>query len=276
VARRTRHKLLALLPVLALATLSAACGTANDNPGGGGAPNNNTSAIPTVAKDDKLAALLPDVDLGKAIGQKLGVELTFENSAFDGIIPGLKAGRYEAAMSSFTINQERLAEVDMVSYFSAGTSGAVVKGNPENLTLDTLCGKNVAVQKGTVQVEDLDARSAKCKADGKPEITVQQFQNQTDANLALNSKRVAAMLADSPVVDYAIKKSEGSIEQVGQVYDTAPYGIILPKAKGDYAKAVQGAIQALIDDGTYKKILEKWGVQQGGVTKSEVNPKPAG
>jgi polar amino acid transport system substrate-binding protein len=299
--------LLALLPVLALATLSAACGTANDNPGGGGAPNNNTSAIPTVAKDDKLAALLPDdvktdgkiivgqdqsyppnefvengqvvgvdVDLGKAIGQKLGVELTFENSAFDGIIPGLKAGRYEAAMSSFTINQERLAEVDMVSYFSAGTSGAVIKGNPENLTLDTLCGKNVAVQKGTVQVEDLDARSAKCKADGKPEITVQQFQNQTDANLALNSKRVAAMLADSPVVDYAIKKSEGSIEQVGQVYDTAPYGIILPKAKGDYAKAVQGAIQALIDDGTYKKILEKWGVQQGGVTKSEVNPKPAG
>jgi polar amino acid transport system substrate-binding protein len=309
VARRTRHKLLAVVPVLALATLSAACGTVNDtNPSGnGGATSQAQSAIPTAAKDDKLAALVPDdikkdgkvlvgqdqsyppsefvengqavgfdVDLGKAIGQKLGIEVTFENSSFDGIIPGLKSGRYEAAMSSLTINKDRLAEVDMVSYFSAGTSGAVLKGNPDKLTLDTLCGKNVAVQKATVQVDDLEARTAKCKTAGQPEISVQQFQNQTDANLALNSKRVQAMLADSPVIDYAIKQTGGTLEQFGQVYDTAPYGLALPKGKGDYAKAISGAIQALIDDGTYKKILEKWGVQQGAVTKSEVNPTPAG
>ncbi|WP_260478844.1 ABC transporter substrate-binding protein [Kibdelosporangium aridum] len=309
-ALRTRHKLLALLPTLAMATLAAACGTVQDNPGGGGggAPGNTqASAIPTVTKDDALAAMVPadvksdgkilvgqdqsyppnefvengqvvgmDVDLGKAIGQKLGLEVTFENSAFDGIIPGLSAGRYEAAMSSFTINAERLQQVDMISYFSAGTSGAVLKGNPDKLTLDTLCGKNVAVQKGTVQVEDLEARTAKCTGAGQPAIQVQQFQNQTDANLALTSKRVAAMLADSPVIDYAIKVTNNQLEQVGQVYDTAPYGLVLPKGKGDYAKAIQGAIQALIDDGTYKRILEKWGVQQGAVTKAEVNPAPAG
>jgi len=299
--------LLAVVPVLALATLSA-CGTVNDqNPTGNGAgsPSQAASAIPTATKDEKLAALVPadvkadgkilvgqdqsyppnefvengqvvgmDVDLGKAIGQKLGLDVTFENAQFDGIIPALQAGRYELAMSSFTINADRLKEVDMVSYFNAGTSGAVLKGNPDKLTLDTLCGKNVAVQKGTVQVEDLAGRSDKCKAAGQPEITVQQFQNQTDANLALNSKRVQAMLADSPVVDYAIKSTNGQLEQVGQVYDTAPYGLIVPKGKGDYAKAIQGAIQALIDDGTYKKILDKWGVQ-GGVAKAEVNPAPA-
>jgi polar amino acid transport system substrate-binding protein len=308
VARRTRRKLLAVLPALALATLSAACGTVNDqNPTGNGTAAQSQSAIPTVTKDDKLAAMLPedvkkdgkilvgqdqsyppsefvengqvigmDVDLGKAIGQKLGVELSFENAAFDSIIPGLSSGRYEAAMSSFTINADRIKVVDMVSYFSAGTSGAVLKGNPDKLTLDTLCGKTVAVQKGTVQVEDLDARTAKCKTAGQPEITVQQFQNQTDANLALSSKRVQAMLADSPVIAYAIKQTGDQMEQVGEVYDTAPYGISLPKGKGDYAKAFQGAIQALIDDGTYKKILEKWGVQQGAVTKAEVNPAPAG
>jgi len=294
--------------MLALVTLSAACGQVNDqNPTGN--PGNQSqapSAVPTATKDDKLAAMVPadvradgkilvgqdqsyppsefvengqavgmDVDLGKAIGQKLGLEVTFENSNFDGIIPALKSGRYEAAMSSFTINEARLKEVDMISYFSAGTSGAVLKGNPDKLTLDTLCGKSVAVQKGTVQVDDLATRSDKCKSAGQPEITVQQFQNQTDANLALNSKRVQAMLADSPVIDYAIKTTNGQLEQVGQVYDTAPYGIIVPKGKGDYAKAVQGAIQALIDDGTYKKILDKWGVQ-GGITKSEVNPAPAG
>ncbi|GAB3913033.1 ABC transporter substrate-binding protein [Kibdelosporangium lantanae] len=294
--------------MLALATLSA-CGTVNDqNPTGNGANPSQaqSSAIPTVTKDDKLAAMVPadikadgkvlvgqdqsyppnefvengqavgmDVDLGKAIGQKLGIEFSFENSNFDGIIPAIKAGRYEAAMSSFTINGDRLKEVDMISYFSAGTSGAVLKGNPDKLTLDTLCGKNVAVQKGTVQVDDLATRSDKCKSAGQPEINVQQFQNQTDANLALTAKRVQAMLADSPVIDYAIKATNGQLEQVGQVYDTAPYGIILPKGKGDYAKAVQGAVQALIDDGTYKKILDKWGVQ-GGVSKAEVNPAPAG
>ncbi|MEV4311625.1 ABC transporter substrate-binding protein [Actinocrispum sp. NPDC049592] len=308
-ARRTRHKLLAVVPAVALATLSAACGQVNDtNPSGnGGATSQAASAVPTVTKDDKLAAMVPDdvkkdgkiligqdqsyppsefvengqvvgmdVDLGKAIGQKLGLEVTFENSAFDGIIPGLQSGRYEAGMSSFTINAERLQVVDMISYFSAGTSGAVLKGNPDKLTLDTLCGKNVAVQKGTVQVDDLEKRNEKCKSGGQPEINVQQFQAQTDANLAINSKRVQAMLADSPVIDYAIKVTNGQLEQVGQVYDTAPYGLALPKGKGDYAKAVQGALQALIDDGTYKKILEKWGVQQGGVTKAEVNPAPAG
>ncbi|MBE1466642.1 ABC transporter substrate-binding protein [Kibdelosporangium phytohabitans] len=308
-ALRTRHKLLALLPTMALATLAAACGTVQDNPGGGGgAPGNSQSAeIPAAAKDDKLAALLPaeikadgkiligqdqsyppnefvendkvvgmDVDLGKAIGQKLGVTVEYQNTAFDGIIAGLASGRYEAAMSSLTINADRLKEVDMVSYFSAGTSGAVLKGNPDKLTLDTLCGKNIAVQKGTVQVEDLEARTAKCKQAGQPDINVQQFQNQTDANLALSSKRVQGMLADSPVVDYALKMTNGQLEQFGQVYDSAPYGLALPKGKGEYAKAVQGAIQALIEDGTYKKILEKWGVQQGAVTKSEVNPAPAG
>jgi len=298
---------------MAVAALSAACGTVNDqNPTGGGASNQpgasgSPTAIPTATKDDKLAAMLPedvkkdgkilvgqdqsyppsefvengqvvgmDVDLGKAIGQKLGVEVTFENSAFDGILPGIKSGRYEAAMSSFTINADRLTEVDMVSYFSAGTSGAVLKGNPDKITLDTLCGKNVAVQKGTVQVEDLEARTKKCKEAGQPEINIQQFQAQTDANLALTSKRVQAMLSDSPVIDYAIKQTNGTLEQFGQVYDTAPYGLALPKGKGDYAKAIQGAIQALMDDGTYKKILEKWGVQQGAITKSEVNPTPAG
>lgn len=309
-ARRTRHKLLAVVPVLALATLGAACGKVNDqNPTGTGSTSQSqaATAIPTATKDDKLAAMVPDdvkkdgkiivgqdqsyppnefvdygqavgmdVDLGKAIGQKLGLDMEFQNSAFDGIIPGLLANRYEAAMSSFTINADRLGQVDMVSYFSAGTSGAVLKGNPDKLTLDTLCGKTVAVQKGTVQVDDLDGRNTKCKSAGQPEITVRQYQNQTDANLALSSKQVQAMLADSPVIDYAIKQTGDQLEQMGQVYGTAPYGFIVPKNKGDYAKAIQGAIQALIDDGTYKKILEKWGIQQGAVTKAEVNPAPAG
>lgn len=299
--------------VTAVALGVTACGSGGSgapDPGAGQQPGSTSTAaaIPTVAKDPALAQLVPtdiasdgkivvgqdqsyppnefvdekntpvgmDIDLGNAIAQKLGLAVEFQNTAFDGIIPGLTSGKYELAMSSFTINAERLQEVDMVSYFSAGTSMAVLKGNPDGLSIDDLCGKNVAVQKGTVQVEDLEKKSAECKTAGKPEITVTQFQNQTDVTLALTAKRAQAMLADSPVADYAVKQTEGQLEVVGAPYDTAPYGIIVPKAKGEYAKAVQGAVQALIDDGTYLKILEKWGVQAGKVDKAEVNPPPAG
>ncbi|ONI76436.1 ABC transporter substrate-binding protein [Actinosynnema sp. ALI-1.44] len=260
------------------------------------------SALPTVSADDRLAAMVPgdirqdgrivigqdqtnpptefvengqvlgmDVDLGRAVGRKLGLEAQFENSTFDAIIPGVKAGRFEAAMSSFTINPERLTEVDMVSYLSAGISGAVLKGNPDKLTLDTLCGRIVAVQKGTLVVEDMAVRSDRCKSAGQPEIDVRQYQNQTDVNLALTAKRAHVMFADSPVVDYAIKQTNDTLEHMGHVYDTAPYGLVLPKGKGEYAKAIQGALQALMDDGTYQRILAKWGVR-GAIPRSEVNP----
>ncbi|WP_206784372.1 ABC transporter substrate-binding protein [Amycolatopsis sp. MtRt-6] len=306
-ARGTQLKAIALLPAFALVGLTVACGA-----GGSGAGNVGTSTSASVgagsgdavAKDDALAAMVPadvkadgkivvgqdqsyppnefvdngkpagfDVDLGTAIGQVLGVQMDFQNAAFDGIIPGIGAKKYELAMSSFSITAERLQTVDMISYYSAGTSLAVLKGNPDGLKIDDLCGKKIAVQKGTTQVEDLDKKNAACTGAGKPAIDITQLQAQTDVNLALTAKRVQGELADSPVIDYAVKQTNGQLESVGAPYDTAPYGIVLPKNSGDYGKAVQGAIQKLIDSGEYKKILDKWGLNAAGaVTKSEINP----
>ena len=212
-----------------------------------------------------------DVDLGTAVAEKLGLKAEFQNSNFDGIIPGITGKRYELGMSSFTINDERVKSVDMVSYFSAGTSLAVAKGNPDGITgADALCGKAVGVQTGTVQAEDIVKRNTACTAAGKPAIAVTQLQAQSDVTLALASKRIVAMLADSPVVAYAVTTTEGALEVVGTPYDTAPYGIVLAKNQGDYAKAVQGAVQALIGDGTYAAILKKWNVDAGAIPTSEV------
>jgi polar amino acid transport system substrate-binding protein len=305
VARGPKLKAFALLPALALAGLTVACGAGGNGSGGANTSAPTAAATPTVAKDDKLAALVPadiksdgkilvgqdqsyppnefvdesgkaagfDVDLGNAIGQKLGLQMEFQNAAFDGIITGLAANKYELAMSSFSINADRLHTVDMISYYKAGTSLGVLKGNPDKLTVDNLCGKNIAVQKGTTQVQDLQTRSDTCTASREPAITLTQFQAQTDVNLALTAKRVQGELADSPVVDYAVKQTNGQLEVVGEPYDSAPYGIVVKKNSGDYGKAVQGAVQALIDDGTYKKILDKWGLSPAGaVTKSEINP----
>lgn len=299
---------------LALVALygTAACGAGGT--GGGGEQSTPTGGgqqtveIPEVSTDDKLAAMVPEsvksdgkitighdqtyppnefvneqnevvgmnVDLGRAIGQKLGLEVEYVNASFDGLIAGLAAKKYEMGNSSFTINEERMQQVDMVSYFTAGTAMAVRKGNPDNLSLDNLCGKSVGVQKGTIQVEDLQARSKECTQAGKPAIKIQQLQNQTDVNLALVSKRVQAMLADSPVVDYAVVQTKGQVEVVGQSYDNAPYGIAIPKGMGKFAESVRGAVQSLMDDGTYEAILKKWNVQRGAIEKAELNPQPAG
>jgi polar amino acid transport system substrate-binding protein len=294
----------------ALVAVLAGCGAGGNGSGAPAAPSSEpaaaaTSAVPAVTKDDALAAKVPqsiasdgkivfgtdasyapneftapdgttiigmDVDLGTAVAQKLGLQAEFQNSAFSGIIPGIQAGKYELGMSSFSVSAERLQTVDMVSYFVAGTSIAVRSGNPDNINADDLCGKNVGVQAATVQVDDLAARNQKCAAAGKPAINVTELQAQTDVTLALTANRVVAMLADSPVVDYAVKTTEGSLQTIGQPYDTAPYGIVVNKGQTDYAAAVQGALQSLIDDGTYKAILDKYGVAAGAIPKSEVDP----
>jgi polar amino acid transport system substrate-binding protein len=300
-----------VLGAAALTVLLAGCGAGGDGSGGappaaapggagGAAP---TEAVPTVDRDDALAALVPqqissdgvlqfgvdasyapneftapdgttiigmDVDLGTAIAQKLGLKAQFENTQFSGIIAGVQAKRYEMAMSSFTINDERTKVVDMVSYFTAGTSIAVGSGNPQNVNPDDLCGLAVGVQAGTVQVEDIAARNEKCTAEGKPAIQVTELQAQSDVTLALAANRIVAMLADSPVVAYAVTTTDGAVEQLGDAYDTAPYGVALPKGEGQYSEAVRGALQSLIDDGTYSTILDKWNVTDGAIPTAEI------
>ena len=297
-----RRTTLALTALTALAALSlAGCGAGGD--GSGGAPQPGAEAIAPAARDDALAGQVPqavkadgklvfgtdasyppneftgpdgttvvgmEVDLGTAIAQKLGLTAQFQNSQFSGILPGIQGGKFEAGISSFTINAERTKVVDMVSYFSAGTSLAVKKGNPDGINPDNLCGKPVGVQAGTVQVDDVAARSKKCQQAGQPPIAVTELQAQTDVTLALTSNRIVAMLADSPVAAYAVTTTNGAVEVVGQPYDTAPYGVALKKGQGRYPQAVQGAVQALIADGTYKKILDKWHVDNGAIPTSEI------
>jgi polar amino acid transport system substrate-binding protein len=213
-----------------------------------------------------------DVELGRAVGQKLGLTAEFQNAQFDGILPGLAAGKYEWGMSSFTVNPDRVKSVDMVSYFNVGTKAAVAKGNPERVGLEELCGRPVGVQQGTVQVDDLNARNQRCQAQGKPGIALTVLPQQTDVTLALTAKRVVAMLADAPVINYAISQTNGQVEALGEQYDAAPYGIAIQKGKGDFAKAVQGAVQALINDGTYDKIVSRYHGQDSEIKTSRINP----
>jgi polar amino acid transport system substrate-binding protein len=287
---------------LGLALVLAACG-GNGTEGGG--TTATTGAAPLV--DQALAAKVPaaiksdgkiligtdssyapnefldtdgktvigfDVDLFNAVAAKLGLKTEYESAVFDAIIPGLQSGKYEAGVSSFTINDERKKQVNMVSYFNAGTQWGTKKGNPTGIQPDNACGKKVAVQTNTVQdTDDLSSkRQQACKSAGKPAITIDRYQRQDQATAAVVSGKDDAMLADSPVVAYAVKQTNGQLELLGDIYDAAPYGYVVKKDQTDFAEALAGAVGALVSDGTYKTILDKWGVQAGAITSPAVNP----
>jgi polar amino acid transport system substrate-binding protein len=211
-----------------------------------------------------------DVDLFNAVAAKLGLKTEWVSGDFGSLITGVQSGKYDAAVSSFTINKDREAQSNMISYFNAGTQWAQATGG--NVDPNNACGVKVAVQKNTVQVDDLNARSKKCTDAGKKPITIDQYEKQDDATAAVVSGKDQAMLADSPVVAYAVKQSNGKLALDGDIYDSAPYGYVVAKAQTGFADAIKGAVQALIADGTYAKILNTWGVQAGAVTTSAVNP----
>ena len=213
-----------------------------------------------------------DVDLFDLVAQKLGLKAKFETASFDSIIAGVGSQKYEVGVSSFTINSDREAQANMISYFSAGTQWSTKKGNPSNVDPASACGKKIAVQKGTVQVDDLTKRNSDCTSAGKPAITVDQYDAQSDATAAIVSGKDDAGLADSPVMAYAVKQTNGQLQLLGDVYDSAPYGYVVKKDQTDFAQAIAQAVKELIDDGSYKKILDKWGVSAGAITDPSVNP----
>ena len=215
-----------------------------------------------------------DVDMGNAILAKLGLKADWQSAGFDDILGGITAKKYDLSLSSFTDTQAREKQVDLVHYFTAGEAVAVLTGNPDKIgtTAADLCGFKVAVQSGTTEADEIKSTiNPACTAAKKKTVpnNGDQFEAQTDATTALTSKRDQAMMADSPVIDYAVKQSNGAIQKLGDNYNVAPYGIVVPKGSA-LGPAIQGAIKDLIKDGTYGQILSKWGVASGALTADQI------
>jgi polar amino acid transport system substrate-binding protein len=301
-----RRVAVAAVALSSTALALTACGgdSSSDSSGGGGGAS-SSSPLPSVAADQALADRVPDaiasdgtitvgsdttyapaefldadgktiigfdVDLFDLVAAKLGLKAEFTTAPFDSIIAGVGSGKYEAGVSSFTINPDRLAEATMVSYFNAGTQWSTKKGNPEKVDPDNACGLAIAVQKATVQVDDITARSQQCTDAGKPAITIDQYDAQSDATASVVSGKDVAGLADLPVMVYAVQQTNGQLELLGDPYGAAPYGYVVPKDQPDFGQTIADAVKALIADGSYQQVLEKWGVQDGAITDPTVNP----
>ncbi|WP_435200644.1 ABC transporter substrate-binding protein [Janibacter sp. GS2] len=213
-----------------------------------------------------------DVDLFDAAAAKMGLKTKWTNAPFDALILGVTSDKYDMAVSSFTINPERKKQVSMISYFDAGTQWVAPKGDQEPIDPDNACGKSIGVQKGTVQIDDLDARSKQCEKDGKQPIKQVVDQKQSKVTASLISGKTEAMLADSPIALYAVKQNDAELEALGDIYDSAPYGIVVPKDDTEFGEAIAAAFTSLEEDGTYEEILKKWGNESGATDKFAVNP----
>jgi len=268
------------------------------NGGGGGS---STSAAPTIAPDAAAVALLPasikdsgmldmgvdatyppneykdaagnptgwDIELANAVAAKLGLKPMWTVAAFANIIPSVKGDKVAMGVSSFTDNPERQQQVNFVDYYQAGILWASKAGN--NVDPNNACGLKVAVQATTYEhTDEVPAKSDACVKAGKKAITVVPFDTQDAATTAVALGQVDAMSADSPVTAYAIAQSKGKLQAAGTSFEVAPYGYALSKTLG-LDKAVQAAVQSLMDDGTYTAILTKWGVQDGAIDAAVIN-----
>ena len=212
-----------------------------------------------------------DVDIAKALANVFGLEADPETSNFDSIIPSV-GSKYDIGISSFTITPERMEAVDFVSMFKAGSTWVVKKGNPNKVDTSSLCGLKIAVQTGTTQEDEVNEAQEQCKADGKQDIQILSNKLQTDVTTNVATGKADVFYADSPVAGYAIAQTDGTLEALGDVEGVAKQGIAIEKGNEKLDEAVQKAVQKLMDDGTYMKILKHWGVESGALDKAEINP----
>jgi polar amino acid transport system substrate-binding protein len=290
----------AFLAVTALAVTACSSGGSSSDGGTTAAADSSTVAdIPTPAKDDALnAALLAtgnngtlvtatdltvgqpwatqdgttpvgmDIDLANAIGAVLGAKIDLQNTSFDSLIPGLVAGRYDLTVSAMIDNSKRQAQVDFVDFITDASGFAVQKGSDlTDLSLDTACGHTIGVIRGGVEEGYLTEQQAKC---GDNKIDIQVFQQLQQAVLAVASGRIEALLGDKLQNGYLAAQPDAKVVESGGPVGEAPVGMALPK-DSKLVPVVQQALQKLIDDGTYGKILDKYGASGGALTTATVN-----
>ncbi len=214
-----------------------------------------------------------DIDILAAIGAVLGLSTRTEAAVFAQIIPAV-GSTYDVGISSFTINEERLEAVTMVSYFQAGISYAVKAGNPYDIHPDDLCGKRVALQVGTYQEELSIERSQECRENGEKAYDLLAYTSNSDAATNVAGGKGDILMADSPVTAYAIARSRGTLEAIGEIEESALNGIVVAKDQPELAEAIRAALQHLIDSGHMERILAAWGNDAGMIPTSEVNPQP--
>lgn len=215
------------------------------------------------------------VDLAAAMSKQMGKDIVFKAMPFSGLLPAMQAKRIDISFTLMNDTPEREKLVDFVDFFDLGTMLLVKKGNPQHVqSLETMCGMSVSTVQGSTQLALVNEMNAKCTAAGKPPIKNMQYAQPSDARLQVQTGRVAAFLGNSPVMVYLAKTAgNGTVFDVvaGHEYQPVPLGISVAKDNTALRDELRKALDALIANGTYRKILQKYGVEGGAVKSAAIN-----
>ena len=216
-----------------------------------------------------------NVDIAKLLGKTLGLEVEVKNVTWDNVIPGIASGRYDFTATNMTPTPERLEVLDMVTYWAAGSSLIVEKGNPQDLSLadESICGKKIAVMTGSSQQQDyLPLISEDCEAAGQDPVDGVVLGNVEGALTQLVAKRIDGVFSDTSQLAWAAKQQPQSFELLAPQYqkeegdDIVALGL---EKDSPLTPALHAAMQSLMDSPAYQATLDRWGLGAGAIDTSE-------
>ncbi|MBP2231701.1 polar amino acid transport system substrate-binding protein [Azospirillum agricola] len=225
-------------------------------------------------QDGKAEAVGVSVDLLNEVGKRLGLTITFVHGEYAALIPGLEAGRFDAASGGISDTEEREQKVDFVNYLMSGGSILVRAGDAGKYgSLADFCGGSVATLLGSrVIMAAVEKASETCVAGGKPPITANQLPAAPDARMQLDLGRVDGYLGDFPALVYMKGQFPGKYAIAGGNHILTPYITSWGFPKNSSLKdAVRKAAQSMLADGTYKTILARWGMEGAALPEITVN-----
>ncbi len=210
-----------------------------------------------VGPDGKLKGF--DIDIARALCEKLGAECELVQQDWDGIIPALLAKKYDAIVASMSITEERKKRVDFTDkYYQTPARFVRKKGSAIEITKEGLKGKKVGVQRATIHDNYLTDNYG-------DSVEIVRYGTQDEANLDMLAGRVDLLLADSiALLEGFLNTEKGKgYEFVGpELRDKRWFGegagIAVRKEDADLKEALNKALAAIRADGTYQAIMRRY------------------
>ncbi|GGQ48335.1 ABC transporter substrate-binding protein [Couchioplanes azureus] len=212
-----------------------------------------------------------DYDLAVALTERMNLRLDFRNVAWDDIIPTVAEHKADAVMSGMTDNAERQQKLTYVDYLVEGSQVVVAQGNPKGIEgLESICGRRVAFQAETTQDELVQAQAKLCTGAGRPAPRVSAV-GSGEAYPMLEKGTVDAVVDGYTSAAAQVEEGQGAFELVGVQLEASPMGIGLAKDRLELRHAVQLALREIIANGTYAKVLDKWGLGAEALTTAAID-----
>ncbi|GLX53604.1 ABC transporter substrate-binding protein [Streptomyces hygroscopicus subsp. hygroscopicus] len=212
-----------------------------------------------------------DVDFAKAVAKVLGVELTVDQASFEAILPALSSGKYDVGASNFGVTDERRKTIDFVTYINDGQGFATREDSRLSRITDLkqLCGLNVATGAGTTFEATLEENRHLCADAGEKPYRVQTYAEPSAIWSSVQQGRSDVVMSTINGLRYAVAHQSGL--KFLNAFHRLDVGFAFKKGTA-LAPAFQAAVDRLIADGTYDRILEKWGTTGSAITKSRISP----